>query len=291
MLGPTYIYINKTMKNITTISFEFFPPKTEDGNIQLQATANQLAKSLPKYFSVTYGAGGSTQKNTSQTVLELLRTTNIETAPHLSCISSTRAQISKQLKVYQQQGINHLVALRGDLPSGMGSYLGDFKYARDLVQYIREQTSDHFQIEVAVYPEFHPECLHPTQSLKHFQEKVLAGANSAITQYFYNADAYFYLLDACEKLNISIPIIPGIMPITNYKQLTRFSNLCGAEIPRWIKLRLENYGDDLASIRLFGEEVVTQLCRNLLDKGAPGLHFYTLNKSQPSLAILRNLNT
>lgn len=278
------------MKNKTHISFEFFPPKTSDGNIQLQATANQLAKSMPKYFSVTYGAGGSTQDNTFETVMELQRTTNIETAPHISCISSTRAQINKQLKLYQQQGINHLVALRGDLPSGMGSHAGEFSYARDLVQYIREHTHDHFTIEVAVYPEFHPECLHPTQSLKHFHEKILAGANSAITQYFYNADAYFYLLDACEKLNISIPIIPGIMPITNYKQLARFSSLCGAEIPRWIKFRLESYGDDLESIRVFGEEVVTELCQNLINNGAPGLHFYTLNKAQPSLAILKNLH-
>lgn len=272
-----------------SISFEFFPPKTQEGSLQLQATANQLAKVKPKYFSVTYGAGGSTQENTYETVLEIRKTTNIDTAPHISCISATRAQITKQLKQYQQQSIDHIVALRGDLPSGMGSYLGDFHYASDLVQFIREQTDDYFTIEVAAYPEFHPECLHPTKSLEHFQKKVLAGATSAITQYFYNPDAYYYLLEACEKLNIKIPIIPGIMPITNYTQLQRFSNLCGAEIPRWIKLRLENYGDDLESIRLFGEEVVSKLCQTLLEKGAPGLHFYTLNKAAPSLAILKNL--
>lgn len=279
------------MKNKIPITFscEFFPPKTLEGNTQLQATATELAQLKPKYFSVTYGAGGSTQESTFETVNEIQKITQIETAPHISCIGSTRSKINDLLQLYQQQGIKHLVALRGDVPSGAGSHVGEFRYACDLVTFIRQQTGDHFFIEVAAYPEFHPENTNPLLGLKHFHNKIIAGANSAITQYFYNADSYFYFLDACQKLNITIPIIPGIMPITNYKQLLRFSELCGAEIPRWIKLRLEDFGEDLVSLRLFGEEVVTNLCMKLMHAGVPGLHFYTLNKSTATIAILKNL--
>lgn len=273
----------------TQISFEFFPPKTDEGVIQLQSAAKKLSALQPKYFSVTYGAGGSTQERTVETVITLQKETQISTAPHISCIGSTRAIITKLLNQYRQQGIHHLVALRGDLPSGMGGDFGEFHYARDLVAFIREQTGNYFHIEVAAYPEYHPQTTNPDLGLKHFQAKVLAGANSAITQYFYNADAYFQFLEAAEKLNISIPIVPGIMPITNYKQLARFSEGCGTEIPRWLHYRLENYGDDLESIRAFGEEFVTQLCERLLQAGAPGLHFYTLNRAEASIAIMRNL--
>lgn len=272
-----------------TFSCEFFPAKTAEGAAQLLMTAAELAKFQPKYFSVTYGAGGSTQESTFETVNQIQTTTQIETAPHISCVSSTHNKILELLHLYKQHGINHLVALRGDIPSGVGSHLGELQYASDLVHFIRQQTGDHFHIEVAAYPEFHPETTNPTLSLKHFHNKVIAGANSAITQYFYNADGYFRFLDSCSKLNISIPIIPGIMPITNYKQLARFSQLCGAEIPRWLKFRLESFGDDLVSIRQLGEEVVTNLCEKLLQNGVTSLHFYTLNKAQATLAILKNL--
>lgn len=277
-------------KNPITFSCEFFPAKNAEAKAQLLTTASELAKFQPKYFSVTYGAGGSTQDSTCETVNQIRTATQIETAPHISCVSSTRNKIIELLQLYQQHGINHLVALRGDVPSGVGSHLDEFRYASDLVAFIRQQTGDHFHIEVAAYPEFHPETTDPGLSLKHFHNKILAGANSAITQYFYNADAYFRFLDACKKLNICIPIIPGIMPITNYKQLARFSDLCGAEIPRWLKFRLESFGDDLVSIRQLGEEVVTNLCEKLLQNGVPSLHFYTLNRSQATIAILRNLS-
>ncbi len=271
------------------VSFEFFPPRTPEGITQLREVATQLATLSPRYFSVTYGAGGSTQESTFDVSVEIKQATNLEVAPHISCISSTKDKIKKILHHYKQHGIHRLVALRGDLPSGMGSHFGEFTFASDLVTFIREHTGNHFHIEVAAYPEFHPETTNAPLSLKHFQAKVQAGANSAITQYFYNADAYFYFVEACEKLKISIPIIPGIMPITNYKQLGRFSTLCGAEIPRWLLFKLESFGDDLVSIRQFGEEVVTKLCEKLLAGGVKGMHFYTLNKAQPSLAILKNL--
>jgi methylenetetrahydrofolate reductase (NADPH) len=273
----------------TTFSFELFPPKTPAGMEKLQASVVELNRVGPRYFSVTYGAGGSTRERTLDTV-EWLRSQRIDTAPHLSCIGSHREEILEILRHYMDQGVNRIVALRGDLPSGMGhGDVGEFRYANELVGFIREQTGDHFHIEVAAYPEFHPQAPDARTDLANFKRKVEAGANAAITQYFYNADAYFRLLESCRKLGIEIPIVPGIMPITNYTQLARFSDACGAEIPRWLRKQLEAYGDDLEGIRAFGQEVVTALCRRLLEGGAPGLHFYTMNQAGPTLGIWRDL--
>lgn len=269
-------------------SFEFFPPKTEEGISKLTATSKALAAVKPRFFSVTFGAGGSTRDRTFGTVIELQKSSGIITAPHLSCISSTRENIREMLHGYRDKGINHIVALRGDMPSGMGE-AGEFRYANELVTFIREETGEHFHIEVAAYPEYHPQATSPDKDLENFKRKVDAGASSAITQYFYNPDAYFRFIDRCMSVNIDIDIVPGVMPITNYFQLARFSDACGAEIPRWIRKRLEAYGENLESIRAFGEEVVTSLCAQLLDKGAPGLHFYTLNRAEPALAIWNNL--
>jgi methylenetetrahydrofolate reductase (NADPH) len=269
-------------------SFEFFPPKTEDGINKLAATSKALAAVQPRFFSVTFGAGGSTRDRTFETVISLQKNSRIDTAPHLSCISSTRENIREMLNGYRDRGINHIVALRGDMPSGMGE-AGEFRYANELVAFIREETGDHFHIEVAAYPEYHPQATSPDKDLENFKRKVDAGASSAITQYFYNPDAYFRFIDRCNSVNINIDIVPGVMPITNYYQLARFSDACGAEIPRWIRKRLEAYGENLESIRAFGEEVVTSLCAQLLEKGAPGLHFYTLNRAAPALAIWNNL--
>jgi len=259
------------------ISFEFFPPKTEEGVLKLRETRKQLALLNPKFFSVTFGAGGSTRDRTMDAVLEI-QAEGFEAAPHISGISSSKEEILSLLTTYQSHGIRRLVVLRGDLPSGEVSS-GDFAYASQLVAFIREKTGDWFQIEVAAYPETHPEARSAANDLKHFKTKVDAGANAAITQYFYNADAYYQFVDQCQKLGIKIPILPGVMPIYNYTQLARFSNVCGAEIPRWLRLRLEDYGDDIASVRAFGLDVVTDLCEKLLSGGAPGLHFYTLNQS------------
>ena len=259
------------------ISFEFFPPKTEEGVLKLRETRKQLSLLNPKFFSVTFGAGGSTRDRTMDAVLEI-QAEGFEAAPHISGISSSKAEILSLLQTYQSHGIRRLVVLRGDLPSGEVSS-GDFAYASQLVAFIREQTGDWFQIEVAAYPETHPEARSAANDLKHFQTKVDAGANAAITQYFYNADAYFQFVDQCQKMGIEIPIVPGVMQIYNYTQLARFSNVCGAEIPRWLRLRLEDYGDDMASLRALGLDVVTDLCEKLLAGGAPGLHFYTLNQS------------
>jgi methylenetetrahydrofolate reductase (NADPH) len=259
------------------ISFEFFPPKTEEGVLKLRETRKQLALLNPKFFSVTFGAGGSTRDRTMDAVLEI-QAEGFEAAPHISGISSSKEEILSLLTTYQSHGIRRLVVLRGDLPSGEVSS-GDFAYASQLVAFIREKTGDWFQIEVAAYPETHPEARSAANDLKHFKTKVDAGANAAITQYFYNADAYYQFVDQCQKLGIEIPILPGVMPIYNYTQLARFSNVCGAEIPRWLRLRLEDYGDDIASVRAFGLDVVTDLCEKLLSGGAPGLHFYTLNQS------------
>lgn len=270
-----------------SFSFEFFPPKTPEGAEKLRAVREKLATVKPKYFSVTFGAGGSTQQGTLETVLEI-KHAGQEAAPHLSCIGSTRASIRAILENYKSHGINHLVALRGDMPSGMQS-AGEFRYANELVEFIREETGQHFYIEVAAYPEFHPQASDPESDLRNFKRKIDAGANAAITQYFFNPDAYYRYVNDVQSLGVTIPIIPGIMPITNYKQLARFSDLCGAEIPRWIRKRLEGYGDDVASIRAFGEEVVTELCENLLESGAPGLHFYTMNQADATLALWRNL--
>lgn len=269
-------------------SFEFFPPKTEEGISKLTATSRSLAAVHPRFFSVTFGAGGSTRDRTFDTVVDLQQHSGINTAPHLSCISSTRENIREMLTRYQQQGIDHIVALRGDMPSGMVE-AGEFRYANELITFIRETSGDHFHIEVAAYPEYHPQATSPDRDLQNFKRKVEAGANSAITQYFYNTDAYFRFVDRCRSVNLDIDIVPGVMPITNYFQLARFSDACGAEIPRWIRKRLESYGEDLESIRTFGEEVVTKLCARLLDEGAPGLHFYTLNRAEPALAIWNNL--
>jgi methylenetetrahydrofolate reductase (NADPH) len=270
-----------------TISFEFFPPKTAEGAEKLRATRDELGKLNPKYFSVTFGAGGSTQQGTFDTVVEIQQSGH-DAAPHLSCIGSTRDNIRNLLQSYKEKGIRRIVALRGDMPSGMQE-AGEFRYANELVEFIRSETGDHFYIEVAAYPEFHPQAHSAQEDLKNFSRKVNAGADSAITQYFYNADAYYRFVDDCEKLGVDIPIVPGIMPITNYSQLARFSDMCGSEIPRWIRKRLEGYADDTASIRAFGEEVVTHLCKQLLEAGAPGLHFYSMNRTEPNITICSNL--
>jgi methylenetetrahydrofolate reductase (NADPH) len=269
-------------------SFEFFPPKTPEGITKLAATSKMLAALQPRFFSVTFGAGGSTRGHTFETVTDLQKNTGIEAAPHLSCISSTRENIREALAAYKEAGISHMVALRGDMPSGMVE-AGEFRYANELVAFIREETGDHFHIEVAAYPEYHPQASSPDRDLANFKRKVGAGANSAITQYFYNPDAYFRFVERCNRTGIDIPVVPGIMPVTNYHQLARFSDACGAEIPRWIRKRLEAYGEDTTSIRAFGEEVVTNMCAQLLRGGAPGLHFYTLNRAAPALAIWNNL--
>ena len=271
------------------LSFEFFPPKTADGIATLATTSATLAELKPGFFSVTFGAGGSTRDHTFETVAELQKNTGVDTAPHLSCIGSTRENIREALSAYREKGISHMVALRGDMPSGMVG-AGELRYANELVSFIREETGDHFHLEVAAYPEYHPQANSPDKDFANFAHKVEAGANSAITQYFYNLDAYLRFTDRCAGAGIDIPIVPGIMPITNYHQLARFSDACGAEIPRWMRKRLEAYGDDIASIRAFGEDVVTSLCARLLEEGTPGLHFYTLNRAAPAVAICNNLS-
>lgn len=269
------------------LSFEFFPPKTAEGVEKLRETRRELARYNPEFFSVTFGAGGSTRDRTMETVLEIQRE-GFQAAPHISCISSGKTEILDLLQAYQAHGIKRLVALRGDVPSGEVS-AGDFRYASELVEFIRQETGDHFFIEVAAYPEFHPEAKTPAADLQNLKRKMEAGANSAITQYFYNADAYFRFVEQCDDLGITIPIVPGIMPIYNIAQLSRFSSICGAEIPRWLKLRLEEYGDDMASLRALGVDVVSELCETLLAGGAPGLHFYTLNQSATIATIISNI--
>lgn len=268
-------------------SFEFFPPKTDKGEEKLQKTRDKLAELNPDFFSVTFGAGGSTRDRTLETVSHL-HSQGISTAPHLSCIGSTRESISELLDQYRENGVERIVALRGDMPSGMGG-AGELRYANELVEFIREHSGDHFNLEVAAYPEFHPQAPTAEADLQNFVRKVKSGANSAITQYFFNADSYFYFIDRLEKMGVTLPVVPGIMPIVNYSNLVRFSDMCGAEIPRWIRKQLDAYGDDTESIRQFGEEVVTRLCERLLDAGAPGLHFYTLNQANASTHIWRNL--
>jgi methylenetetrahydrofolate reductase (NADPH) len=266
-----------TIHSSPTFSFEFFPPKTPEGKAKLRNTWMQLAQLKPRFFSVTFGAGGSTQEGTLETVLEI-RAAGHEAAPHLSCVASSKAEIAAILTRYRQHGIRHIVALRGDLPSGLASS-GELRYASELVAFIRETTGDWFQIEVACYPEYHPQTRNATDEVVNFKRKADAGADSAITQYFYNADAYFRFVDECQGAGIQIPLVPGIMPIANFSQLARFSDACGAEIPRWMRVKLEGYRDDTASIRAFGLDVVTRLCERLLRNGAPGLHFYTLNQA------------
>lgn len=269
------------------ISFEFFPPKTAEGMAKLQTAQQQLARCQPKFFSVTFGAGGSTQDRTLETVLEIQRSGSAA-APHLSCVGSSKENIRQILSAYKSNGIRHIVALRGDLPSGMGE-IGEFRYANELVEFIRAETGDWFNIEVAAYPEYHPQARSAQDDLQNFVRKVKAGANSAITQYFYNADAYWAFVENVQKQGVTIPVVPGIMPITNYTQLARFSDACGAEIPRWVRQKLQGFGDDSESIRAFGQEVVTNLCAKLLQAGAPGLHFYTLNQAAPTLALWQGL--
>jgi methylenetetrahydrofolate reductase (NADPH) len=269
-------------------SVEFFPPKSEEGAEKLRKVRQKLNDGMqPRYYSVTFGAGGSTQQGTFDTVVEIQNSGN-DAAPHLSCIGATKDGLRDLLNRYKENGIKRIVALRGDMPSGMRGR-GELRYANELVEFIRQETGDHFSIEVAAYPEIHPQAPSAEDDLKNFKRKVEAGANSAITQYFYNPDAYFRFVDECERLNVDLPIIPGIMPITNYKQLARFSDMCGAEIPRWIRKRLEGFGDDKVAIKQFGEEVVSELCHTLLEAGAPGLHFYSMNQSVATLAIWKNL--
>lgn len=268
-------------------SFEFYPPKTEAGAVNLELVHRDLAKLNPDFFSVTFGAGGSTRDKTYDTVVKIQKS-GIAAAPHLSCVASTKENIRDILKNYREHGVSKIVALRGDLPSGMMS-AGEFRFANELVEFIRVETGDHFQIYVAGYPEVHPQAKNATEDFNNFKRKVDAGADAVITQYFYNAEAYFYFMDKCEKNGIDIPVVPGIMPITNYSQLFRFSDMCGADIPRWMRKTLECFGDDKASIMAFGEDMVSKLCQQLLDNGAPGLHFYTMNQSKPTLAVWDNL--
>jgi methylenetetrahydrofolate reductase (NADPH) len=274
-----------TQKNF---SIEFFPPKTPEGVEKLRATRAKLAELNPKYFSVTFGAGGTTQKGTLETVLEIKREGH-DAAPHLSCVGGTRESIRAILDEYKSNGIRRVVALRGDLPSGYGA-AGEFRYANELVEFIRAETGDWFHIEVAAYPEMHPQAKSPQDDLQNFVRKVKAGANAAITQYFYNADAYFRFADEARKAGVNVPIVAGIMPITNYSQLMRFSDMCGAEIPRWIRLKLASYGDDTESIKAFGLDVVTGLCERLLAGGVPGMHFYSLNQAAATTALWKRLN-
>jgi methylenetetrahydrofolate reductase (NADPH) len=277
------------MEPTTNYSFEFFPPSTEEGIAKLQLTTQALMKFNPEFFSVTFGAGGSTKEKTLETVLRIKDLGSIS-VPHISCISSTRDEIHELLMRYKSNSIKDLVVLRGDNPSGVVSN-GEFKYANELVSFIRSETSSYFNIHVAAYPECHPEAKSSTDDIDNFEKKVLAGANSAITQFFFNVDAYFRFIEECQLRGISIPIIPGIMPIYNIKQLARFSSNCGAEIPRWLRLKLESYGDDIVSLRAFGVDVISELCETLIQYGVPGIHFYTLNESGTITKIINNLES
>lgn len=270
-----------------SLSFEFFPPKTPEGADKLRAVRQRLYARQPEFCSVTFGAGGSTQEGTLHTVRDILAE-GVGAAPHLSCIGASRESVRGHLRDFQAAGVKRLVALRGDLPSGYGIG-GEFHYARDLVEFIRTEMGDAFHIEVAAYPEMHPQARSPQDDLRHFADKVRAGAHSAITQYFYSAAAYRRFVDDVRALGLDVPVVPGIMPITNSSQLLRFSEVCGAEIPRWVRLRLQSYGDDRESIRAFGREVVSGLCAELIADGAPGLHFYTLNQAEATLAVLDDL--
>ncbi|MDX2351467.1 methylenetetrahydrofolate reductase [NAD(P)H] [Stutzerimonas xanthomarina] len=272
-----------------SFSFEFFPTKTDAGHEKLLATARCLAEYKPDFFSCTYGAGGSTRDRTLNTVLQLDGEVKVSTAPHLSCVGGSKQELRELLNLYKDAGIKRIVALRGDLPSGMGMASGELRYANELVEFIRAETGDHFHIEIAAYPEMHPQARNFEDDLANFVRKAKAGADSAITQYFFNADCYFYFVERVRKLGVETPIVPGIMPITNYSKLARFSDACGAEIPRWVRKQLEAYGDDIDSIQTFGAQVITEMCEKLLAGGAPGLHFYTLNQAEPSLAIWDNL--
>lgn len=270
-----------------SLSFELFPPQTPEGIEKLRSTVSDLARLGPEFFSVTYGAGGSTRERTLGVVDDLVGL-RYDVAPHMSCVGATRASVRELLQRYRDQGIRRLVALRGDLPSGMVE-VGEFRYANDLVSFVRQETGDWFRVEVAAYPEVHPQARSAEDDLRHFVGKVKAGANAAITQYFFNADAYWRFVGEVRNHGVDIPIVPGIMPITRFTQLARFSDACGAEIPRWVRRRLEGFGDDTASVRAFGLDVVAALCERLLSEGAPGLHFYTLNQSGPVTALWERL--
>ena len=280
-----------TSQPAITVSCEFYPPRTEKGVDTLRRVREELNVLNPEYYSVTFGAGGSTQAQTFDTVTEIQQQSGVDAAPHLSCIASTADNIRQLLHDYKDKGVKRIVALRGDKPSGWVGRLGEFAYANELVKFIREETGDHFTIEVAAYPEVHPQAKSAETDLKFFKQKVDAGASAAITQYFYNADAYAYFLDDCRKLGIEIPIVPGIMPIYNYEQLVRFSDTCGAEVPRWLKQRLQGLAEDKEGLKEFGLDVVTSLCERLIQEGAPSLHFYTLNRSDFTLEIVKRLNT
>ena len=273
---------------MTAISFEFYPPKTDDQRAQLDRTAAKLKEHAPEYVSCTFGAGGSTLSYTSETVRHLNQHHGLQAAPHLSCVGGTREEIRELLKLYRAIGVKRIVALRGDLPSGMG-FPGDLRYASELIAFIRAEHGDAFRIEVGAYPETHPQASDALADLRHFKTKIDAGADAAITQYFYNADAYFHFVDAVTRLGVEVPIIPGVMPISNFSQLRRFSEQCGAEIPRWISKRMQAFGDDVESVRDFGADVVAALCERLIAGGAPSLHFYTLNLAKPSNAVLQRL--
>lgn len=269
------------------ISLEFFPPKTPEGVDKLRIARQALYALKPEFCSVTFGAGGSTQDGTLQAV-QAIKAEGVEAAPHLSCIGQTRQSIRERLAAYRDAGVKRIVSLRGDLPSGYGA-AGEFRYASDLIAFIREETATHFQLEVAAYPEVHPQARSPEADLQAYAAKVKAGANSAITQYFFNSDAYFRFVDDAHRLGLDIPVVPGIMPITSSTQLMRFSDACGAEIPRWIRLRLQGFGDDTASIKSFGLDVVTDLCDQLRTAGVPGIHFYTMNQAAATLEICKRL--
>lgn len=276
------------MRDAGSYSFELFPPRNDKSALGLRRAVKSLATLGPQFFSVTFGAGGSARSGTYETVMNVHRITGVEVAPHLSCLGATRANVAAALDAYIAAGVRHIVALRGDLPAGQRE-AGAFRYAADLVAFIREHSGDHFRIEVAAYPEYHPQALHPDADIDNLRRKLEAGASGAMTQYFYNADAYFRFVESCRARGIDASIVPGIMPITNYAQLARFSDACGAEIPRWIRMRLENLQNDRDALVAFGIDVVTGLCERLLDNGAPGLHFYTLNRAAPTATIWRNL--
>jgi len=282
---PEWQFTRITMQ--TEISIEFFPPQTPEGVEKLRTVREKLAVLKPEFFSVTFGAGGSTRERTFSIVKEIAAEGH-QAAPHLSCVGSTRGNIREILQEYQAAGIRRIVALRGDLPSGMAE-AGEFRYANELVEFIRAETGDHFRLEVGAYPEWHPQARFPRDDLANFVRKAKAGADSAITQYFYNADAYFHFVNEVRAAGVDIPIIPGIMPILSFSKLARFSDACGAELPRWMRRKFEGYGDDVDSIRAFGLDIVTALCERLLKGGAPSLHFYSMNQSTLTLEICRRL--
>jgi methylenetetrahydrofolate reductase (NADPH) len=279
------------MTSQASFSFELFPPRTPEGMAKLPAVIERLAARAPGFFSITHGAGGSGQNGTYETLLAVARHTGVETVPHLTCIGSSRANIAALLDSYRAVGVKRIVALRGDLPAGTDSSSspGEFRYANELVSFIRETQGDAFKIEVAAYPEMHPQASSPSADFENFRRKVEAGADGALTQLFYNAEAYFDFMERCGKANIRIPVIPGIMPITGFANALRFCNSCGADMPRWVRLRLEELQNDKPSLLDFGLDVVTRLCSTLLKNGAPGLHFYTINQSEPTLRLCKNL--